>query len=65
MTVVAAGPHIATWVNGVQMTDWTDTRSPHENPREGLRLKAGTIQLQAHDPETNIEFRRASIAELK
>jgi len=65
MTVVAVGPHIATWVNGAQMTDWTDTRSPHENPREGLRLKAGTIQFQAHDSETNIEFRRVSIAELK
>lgn len=64
MTVIAVGPHISTWVNGWQMTDWTDTREPHENPREGLRQEPGTIQLQAHDPETDIEFRRLSIAEL-
>lgn len=65
MTVIAVGPHIATWVNGWQMTDWTDTREKHENPRQGLRLEPGTIQLQAHDLETDIEFRRVVIAELK
>ena len=65
MTVIAAGPHIATWVNGYQMTDLTDTRDKHDNPRQGLRLAPGTIQLQAHDPETDIEFRRVSIGELK
>ena len=65
MTVIAVGPHLATWVNGAQMIDWIDTRSEHENPREGLRLKAGTIQLQAHDPETDIEFRRVSLAEIR
>ncbi|MDA1017247.1 MAG: DUF1080 domain-containing protein [Planctomycetota bacterium] len=57
MTVVAHGNHIATWVNGIQMTDWVDTRPPDANPRKGLRLESGTIQLQAHDPETNLEFR--------
>lgn len=65
MTVIAVGPHIATWVNGYQTVDWTDTRAAHENPREGLRLEPGTIQLQAHDPETDIEFRRVEIAEIK
>lgn len=61
MTVIAVGPHIATWVNGYQTVDWTDTRTPHENPREGKRVEPGTIQLQAHDPETDIEFRRVEI----
>ena len=56
MTVVAVGPHIATWVNGCQLTDWTDTRKKHDNPRQGLRTKPGTIQLQAHDPKTAVEF---------
>jgi len=64
MTIVANGPHFATWVNGVQMTDWTDTRKPHDNPREGLRLEAGSIQLQAHDPETDVEFRNIRLVEL-
>ena len=64
MTVLADGPHLATWVNGYQVTDWTDTRKEHENPRKGLRLNPGTIQLQAHDPATHVEFRRILIKPL-
>ena len=56
MTIIAQGPRLATWVNGVQVTDWTDTRPPHDNPRQGLRLEPGTIQLQAHDKGTDVEF---------
>jgi len=63
MTVIAHGPHLATWVNGHQTNDWTDTRSPATNPREGLRLEPGTIQLQAHDPETDLEFHGVWIRE--
>jgi enamine deaminase RidA (YjgF/YER057c/UK114 family) len=55
MTVIATGPHIATWVNGYQTVAWTDDRQPHDNPREGQRLKPGAIQLQAHDPATDYE----------
>jgi hypothetical protein len=62
MTVLANGPHIATWVNGVQVTDWTDTRPQNETPRRGLRTDAGTVQLQAHDPDTDLEFGRIAIA---
>ena len=36
-TIVADGPHIAVWVNGYQVTDWTDDRKPDKNPRNGLR----------------------------
>jgi Domain of Unknown Function (DUF1080)/Prolyl oligopeptidase family len=64
MTVLAQGPHIATWVNGFQVTDWTDTRPRNETPRRGLRTEAGTIQLQAHDPDTDIEFGVIAIAPL-
>lgn len=64
MTVIASGSHLATWVNGYQMTDWTDTRPEHENPRRGLRLEPGTLQLQAHDPDTDIEFGPIRIVEL-
>ncbi|MCH7725455.1 MAG: DUF1080 domain-containing protein [Planctomycetes bacterium] len=65
MTVIAHGPHIATWVNGFQMTDWTDKRQPHENPRRGLRTKPGTIQLQAHDPGTDLEFSNIRVMSLQ
>lgn len=65
MTVVANGPHLATWVNGYQLVDWTDTRAKHENARHGLRTEPGTLQLQAHDPETDVEFRGVYIAPLE
>ena len=65
MTVVADGPRLATWVNGHQVTGWTDTREPHPNPRRGLRTEPGTLQLQAHDADTDLEFRKVVVGELK
>ena len=61
MTIVANGPYLASWVNGVQVTDWIDARKPNVNPRNGLRVEPGVIQLQAHDPATEVEFRRIVI----
>jgi hypothetical protein len=63
-TIIADGPHVAVWVNGYQVTDWTDTRPPHENPREGLRTEPGTICIQGHDPTTDLRFRNLRIVEL-
>ena len=63
-TIVAVGPHVSVWVNGLQVTDWTDKRKPHANPRKGLRLEAGSIILQGHDPTTDILFGRIEGAEL-
>jgi enamine deaminase RidA (YjgF/YER057c/UK114 family) len=65
MTIIADGPHLASWVNGVQLADWTDDRPPHENPREGQRLAPGSLQLQAHDPATDFEVRQLLAAPLK
>jgi hypothetical protein len=63
-TLIADGPHIAVWVDGYPVTDWTDRRPPHENPRKGLRTAPGTIMLQGHDPTTNLSFRRLKIGEI-
>jgi hypothetical protein len=56
--------HMAAWVNGYQVSDWTDRRKPDKNPRRGLRLEPGTIMLQGHDPTTDISFRNLRISEL-
>jgi len=63
MTIHADGDHMATWVNGYPVTDWTDPRAPHANPRKGLRREAGTIMLQGHDPTTDLSFRNLRIRE--
>jgi hypothetical protein len=63
MTVAAHGNHIATWVNGVQVTDWFDHRPKSDNARTGCRLEAGHISLQGHDPTTDLSFRNFRIQE--
>jgi hypothetical protein len=65
MTLIAHGNHIATWVNGYQTVDWTDTRPPNDNARNGCKLGAGPISLQGHDKTTDLSFRNLRIAELK
>lgn len=64
-TLIVDGQHVAAWVNGYQVSDWTDVRKPNENPRRGLRLEPGTLQLQGHDPTTNLSFRNLRAAEMK
>jgi hypothetical protein len=64
MTVVAGGRHLAVWVNGVEVTDWTDNRPPSDNARNGCRLEAGPISLQGHDPTTDLSFRNLRILDL-
>ena len=64
ITIAARGNRMATWVNGIQVTDWTDEREPHDNPRNGCRVEAGTIQFQGHDPGTEILFRNIRILNL-
>lgn len=63
-TIAAEGASICVWVDGYQVTDWNDQREPHANPRNGRRLEAGTIQLQGHDPGTDISFRNLRAVEL-
>lgn len=65
MTVYARGPHVATWVNGYQVVDWTDDRPAAENARQGLYTKPGPISLQGHDPTTDLLFKNFRIAELR
>jgi len=65
MTIVANGNHLATWVNGIQVTDWYDHRPKSDNARTGCKLDAGHISIQGHDPTTDLSFKNFRIAELK
>jgi hypothetical protein len=64
MTLIVSGKHMAAWVNGVQVSDWTDTRAPDPNPRKGLRTEAGTLIIQGHDPTTDLSFRNFKVLEM-
>ena len=63
-TIIADGRHMAVWVNGYQVSDWTDDRRADRNPRQGFCQEAGAIAIQAHDPTTDLKFRNLRIAEL-
>jgi hypothetical protein len=63
-TIVADWSHMAVWVNGYQVSDWTDTRPEKENAREGKRLGGGAIAIQGHDKTTDLLFRNIRAAEL-
>ena len=63
-TLHVDGPHVAVWVNGYQVSDWSDRRKPNKNPRRGLRLAPGTIMIQGHDPTTDLSFRNLRIVEV-
>ena len=64
LSVAAVGARFCVWVNGLQVTDWVDTREENSNPRKGRRLKAGHISLQGHDPTTDLDFRSIRILPL-
>ncbi len=63
-TIIAQGNHMAVWIDGYQVSDFTDTRRPSNNARRGMKLGEGPISLQGHDPTTDLSFRNIRIAEL-
>ena len=63
MTLIAHGPTFATFVNGYPVANWTDERPKDDNPRKGLRLAAGHLSIQGHDPTTDLLFRNIRAAE--
>ncbi len=65
LTLLATGPQMVTWVNGVQVAEFYDTREPNENPRKGLRLEAGPIALQGHDATTDVTFQSLKVVEIE
>ena len=64
-TIVAEGNHTAVWVNGYQTSDFTDTRpvTKEAQGKEGYVSEPGTINLQGHDPTTNLSFKNIMIQE--
>ncbi|RUL85530.1 3-keto-disaccharide hydrolase [Tautonia sociabilis] len=63
-TIVAHDNHFAVWVDGYQVTDWTDDRPAADNGRNGYKAAPGVISIQGHDPTTDLSFRNIRIAEL-
>jgi hypothetical protein len=58
-TIICQGKHIAVWIDGLQVSDFTDTRRRAKGGRakKGFVGDAGTIHLQGHDPTTDLSFK--------
>lgn len=63
LTLLASGQQMVTWVNGIQVADFVDSRAPDDNARKGSRLAPGPISLQGHDPSTEATFHRIQVSE--
>lgn len=63
MTISCLDNHMAVWVNGYQVSDFVDTRavSPEGDGKNGFVTAAGTINLQGHDPTTDLSFKNINI----
>jgi hypothetical protein len=64
LTLCTNGLHMAAWVNGYQVSDFTDARPANNNPRNGSKTGPGTFILQGHDATTDLSFRKIRAAEL-
>jgi hypothetical protein len=64
LLLITAGPKMAAYVNGIQVSDWQDTRPADPNPRRGSRLEAGSLMLQGHDQTTDVLFKSIEIVDL-
>ena len=63
MTITCLDNHMAVWVNELQVSDYTDTRpySDAADGKNGYVNTAGTINLQGHDPTTDLSFKNIHI----
>lgn len=63
MTVACCDNHFAVWVDGYQTANFTDTRPVAEdaNGKNAYVNTAGTINLQGHDPKTDLSFKNINI----
>jgi hypothetical protein len=64
MAVAAHGRHLATWVNGYPVVDWTDDRKESDNARNGFKKGKGCLSIQGHDATTDLSFRNIRIQSL-
>lgn len=63
MTISCLDNQMAVWINGIQVSEFTDTRafSDESDGKNGYVNTAGTINLQGHDPTTDLSFKNINI----
>jgi len=64
-TVVCTGNHTSVWLNGYQVSDFTDNRpiEAGNDGKNGYVPGPGTFHLQGHDPTTDLSFKNIKAGE--
>lgn len=64
-TVVCDDNHFSVWIDGYLVSDFFETRPAvaDSNGKAGFVSAAGTINLQGHDPTTNLSFKNINVGE--
>lgn len=66
MVVKVEGKRIQTFVNGKQIVDFTEPTPPAPPANmAGRFLSSGTFAIQAHDPESKVEYRNIKVRVLR
>lgn len=64
MTIFAEGKHLAVWVNGYQVCDFSDTRPPGRTAAQGSKVDKGPIVLHGDDRNLDVSFKNIKLGEL-
>jgi hypothetical protein len=64
-TIVVSDNHAAVWLDGYQVSDYLDARAINAGAdgKTGYVANAGTINLQGHDPTTDLSFKNILMQE--
>ncbi len=62
-TIISDGNHFAVWIDGYLVSDFYDMRPVSDNSdgKNAYVPEPGTINLQGHDPTTNLSFKNIHI----
>ena len=62
-TVICDSNHFAVWIDGYQVSDYFDTRPAvtDADGKNGFVPDAGTVNLQGHDPTTDLSFKNINV----
>jgi hypothetical protein len=65
VAAIADGSHLAVWVNGYPVCDFTDRRPLAKSVRQGCKKDPGPIGLHGEQASAVVKFRNIKIGELK
>jgi hypothetical protein len=64
LSMRVSGKRVQTFVNGIEVVNFVEPDPPELANDRGRHLGSGTIAIQAHDPKSEVRFRKIEIREI-